>query len=467
MTETTDHTAVRLECTEELLTGWGRTRPTRASVARPSTVDDFADILATPASRGIIARGLGRSYGDQAQNAGGIVMMMTGIEQVHSLDVDARVVTVDAGVSLDHLIRFLVPFGLFIPVSPGTRFVTVGGAIAADIHGKNHHVDGTFCQHVIGFTLHTPVGTVRVDPSSEHDLFWATAGGLGLTGVIGRVCLRLQSIETATMTVDTERTRDIDDVLARMEADDDRYQYSVAWIDSAARGASLGRSVLTRAQHTRLEELPPSGRTCALRLPEGHAFSAPAWLPPGLINQQSVRIFNKVWYRKAPRREHGRLQSMLAFFHPLDGVRNWNGLYGQRGFLQYQMVVPFGAEEILRMVLERLSSYGSSSAVTVLKRFGPSNPGLLSFPMPGWTLALDLPVGRPELGSLLDRLDDLVVAAGGRLYLAKDSRVRAELVPLMYPRIDEWNRVRARVDPRGALQSDTARRLSLSRGRPR
>jgi len=444
-----------------LLTGWGRTAPSSASVVRPGDPEELAGLVGAAPDRGLIARGLGRGYGDCAQNSGGLVVDTLGMARVHAIDPGRGVVTADAGVSLDTLMRVLLPLGWFVPVSPGTRQVTVGGAVAADIHGKNHHVDGTFCAHVAGFTLHTPTGRRNVSPESDPDLFWATAGGMGLTGILGQVTVRMRPVETTSMCVTTERSADLDDVLTRMTEGDDRYEYSVAWIDCLARGASLGRSVLMRGRHARLDELPEKARPTCLSFHPGAMAQAPPWVPDGLLNRLTVRLFNETWFARAPRMDEDRLVPLHSFFHPLDGVTDWNRLYGRRGFLQYQFVVPFGEEDALRRAVTRLSEARCPSFLAVLKRFGPANPGPLSFPIPGWTLALDIPVGQPSLAGLLDDLDDLVTVAGGRVYLAKDSRLRPDLLSTMYPRLDEWRRVRARVDPDRVLRSDLSRRLGL------
>ncbi len=447
---------------EILLTGWGRTTPTRSRVHLPADTDATLRLMADGnGSRGLLARGLGRAYGDAAQNAGGDVLDMTSLAGIHAVDVDAATVDVDAGVSLDTLLRHLVPLGLFVTVSPGTRYVTVGGALACDIHGKNHHREGSFARSVLSFDLLTPDGEVRtVTADADPEVFWATAGGMGLTGVVLRATLKLLRIETAMVSVDTERAGDLDDVMARMEARDDDYRYSVAWIDLLASGAAMGRSVLTRGDHTPLADLPEGKRANALDYGPKALLSAPAFLPPGLLNRLTVRAFNELWFRKAPVSQIGHPESIATFFHPLDMIGDWNRIYGRAGFLQYQFVVPFGQEGAMRQIVEELVRHQCPSFLAVLKRFGPGN-GLLSFPSPGWTLALDIPAAMGGLGPLLARLDERVVDAGGRIYLAKDSRLAPHMVPRMYPELDRWRELRERLDPKRRMTSDLARRLQL------
>ncbi len=446
----------------ELLTGWGRTAPSRADVARPHHRDQVPDLMELPPARGLIARGLGRSYGDAAQCAGGTVVDVTGLDRVRQADLTSGHVRVEAGVSLDALLRAFVPRGWFVPVTPGTRHVTVGGALAADIHGKNHHRDGAIASHVTAIDLITPTGPRSVAPSGpEAELYWATAGGMGLTGIITEVSISLLAVETSRIRVDTERLANLDDLMAAMEEGDKAYRYSVAWVDCLAKGRSLGRSVLTRGDHATLAELPAKQRATARAFDPQVPLGVPAGMPNGLLNLATVRAFNELWFRKAPKRQQGRLQSLTAFFHPLDAVGSWNLLYGSRGFLQYQFVVPFGAEETLRACVERLSRTGWVSSLAVLKRFGPADAGPLSFPTAGWTLAVDIPVGPARLGRLLDDLDQEIAGCGGRVYLAKDSRLRPELVASMYPLLDKWRAVRDRVDPDRVLCSDLARRLDL------
>ncbi|WP_367044433.1 FAD-binding oxidoreductase [Streptomyces sp. Je 1-332] len=442
------------------VSGWGRTAPSTARLIRPRSPEEAVAALEACGERGGIARGLGRAYGDAAQNAGGAVIDMTGMDRVHAIDADAGTVLCDAGVSLHRLMEVLLPLGWFVPVTPGTRFVTVGGAIGADIHGKNHHGSGSFSRHVMAVELLTADGSVQAVERGSA-LFDATAGGMGLTGLILAATLQLQPVETSLMTVDTERATDLDDLMARLTATDHRYRYSVAWIDLLARGASMGRSVLTRGDHAPLDALPARARRAPLTFRPGQLPPAPRFLPEGLLGRRSVGLFNELWYRKAPRSRVGELQKMSTFFHPLDGVPHWNRVYGRGGFVQYQFVVGYGKEEALRRIVRRISERGCPSFLAVLKRFGEGDPGWLSFPMPGWTLALDIPANLPGLGAFLDELDEEVAAADGRVYLAKDSRLRPEMLAAMYPRLDDFRALRADLDPRGLFRSDLSRRLAL------
>ena len=452
----------------QLLTGWGRTPASAGTVVRRRSSDrpGLAELVGGLPPRGAIARGLGRSYGDSAQNGGGLAIRLDDELAPGSLTVDARAGTVTAagGVSLDRLLRASIPAGLFVPVSPGTRLVTVGGAIASDIHGKNHHVDGTFGTHVRSLTLLLADGsTVDIGPDRRPDLFWATVGGMGLTGIVVEATVEMLRIETSQMSVDTERADDLDHLLDLMTSGDHRYRYSVAWIDLLARGPALGRSVLTRGDHARVEELTPRQSVQPLAYQPGHLVSVPALVPGrGLLNHATIAAFNEVWFRASPRRRVGEIVAIPRYFHPLDAIGAWNRLYGRRGLVQYQFLVPFGAEESLRRVVTRFAERGTPSFLSVLKRFGAANPAPLSFPAPGWTLTLDIPASVDGLAELLAELDEVVLAAGGRHYLAKDAVSTPDAIRRGYPRLAEWQAVRDSVDPHGCWASDQSRRLRLT-----
>lgn len=450
-----------------LLAGWGRVNPTAATIRDVEPADLAAAVKDLP-RRGGIARGLGRSYGDPAQNSGGHVLRLASTVEQVVIDDRAGTVTAGGGVGIDDLLAMLVPRGWFVPVTPGTRFVTIGGAVASDIHGKNHHREGSFGNHVTRLRLMLADGSVvelspDPAPGNDADLFWATVGGMGLTGVIVDATFRLIPIETSRMSVETHRIGHLDDVMERMAASDADFRYSVAWIDLLARGKHLGRGVLTNGEHAAPDQLTPAGASDPLAYDGRQLVAVPPVVPPvGVINRLSVMAFNEIWYRRARQGRHVGLESIPAYFHPLDLVGGWNRVYGRSGFLQYQFVVPVGAEPVLRSVIERISAAQLPIFLTVLKRFGAGNRGPLSFPMGGWTLAIDVATDREGLAPLLRSLDDLVLAAGGRHYLTKDFHMTPADVRRGYPRLDEWRTIRDRVDPAGVWASDLSRRLELT-----
>jgi decaprenylphospho-beta-D-ribofuranose 2-oxidase len=450
-------TAPDLDTSAEELSGWGRTAPARAHVATPVDEESVVRLLKT-ASRPLIARGLGRSYGDAAQSSGGMVVATSQLAEIGKLDEEAGTIEVGGGVSLHRLMQEIIPRGWFVAVTPGTRYVSVGGAIASDIHGKNHHCDGSFARHVTSMVLATPAGTKVVTPDDDAELFWATAGGMGLTGIVVRATLRLLPIETSWMQVENRRFTTLEALMSVMEQSDDGHRYSVAWLDCLASPAGRRRSILTLGDHAAASTLPARLRPRELEPPEEPRLRVPLVPPLRMANRLSVRVLNEGWFRVSSR---GTVVPLSTYFHPLDGIGGWNVLYGPAGFVQYQFAVAPERADIVEDAVEAIAASGIPAFLAVLKRFGPGTPGPLSFAQSGWTLALDFPVGPPGLSTLLDSLDEMVAAAGGRVYFAKDARLRPDLVAAMYPRLAEMAAVRRRVDPKGVLASDLSVRLGL------
>ncbi|NDB17963.1 MAG: FAD-binding oxidoreductase [Actinobacteria bacterium] len=439
--------------TQQLFAGWGGTAATWAESVRPAHEDALARLLTDGDGR-VIVRGLGRSYGDAAQTAGGTVISLESLNAVSGWERGDAVVTCGAGVTLLDLINLAVPRGWFIPVSPGTAMVTVGGAIAADVHGKNHHNAGSFGSHVRRIRLMTADAVVHIlEPGAPE--FAATVGGMGLTGVILDADIQLMPVAGDSMSVTTVRTRDLETTLEEL-ARADAARYSVAWLDVLARGAVFGRGIVTSGDH--IEHKRPTA-AAVLRRPK---LAAPRRVPSGLLNRHTVSAFNSGWYHRAPRRREDEVQSMREFFHPLDSLDSWNRVYGRAGFVQYQFVVPEHRVDALRTILRRFADDSIASFLTVLKRFGPGNDSPLSFPIAGWTLAVDIPAGTPGLAGTLAWADEQVASAGGRVYLAKDSRMAPESLRAMYPRLDEFLHVREDMDPDGRFASDLSRRLRIS-----
>ncbi len=457
---------------QKALCGWGRTARSRSRVIAASGVQDVVDFLARPVPpiSGVIARGAGRSYGDAAQNDGGYVLDMTGWDRILSIDDRARLVTAQAGATIAQLMVGLAAHGLTLPVVPGTRHVTLGGAIASDIHGKNHHRDGGMARHVVALSLCTPAGgCVEVSPEADPELFYATFGGMGLTGVVLQATVQAESLASPWVSADVDRTDGLEQTLELM-AGEERHRYSVAWLDLLAEGSKMGRAVISQADPLPPDCAPPVQGGVSRRrhaypgsLARGPALEVPPGLPGGLLHPLGVRAFNALRWRAAPRRERGKPLALVPYFFPLDGVGDWNRLYGPAGLIQYQFVVPSGQEAALVRCFELMRSRRLPVYLAVFKRFGAFFGGPLSFPLQGWTLAVDVPAGAPGLRSTLDELDQLVAGCGGRVYLSKDARMQRAALEAMYPQLDSFNAQRAKVDPDGVLRSDLARRLGLCR----
>lgn len=448
--------------TTRRVSGWGGVSPARSTVRREAYPAAVAAAVRQAALPGVIARGLGRSYGDAAQIDGGTVLDSRALTEAGPVDTAARTIDVGAGLSLGDLSKRLAPQGWMLPAVPGTRHVTVGGALAADIHGKDHHGHGGFGATVLSFNLVTADGASRVvTHEAERALFEATVGGMGLTGVVTFARLRVEPLPSGFASVRTEKARDLAAVMDGMAAGDRDARYAVAWLDLSM-PSRRGRGILQFADLAPREALPEKRRDA----PAGYGAPAAVPVPPlpgdGLARPRIVRALNQAYWRMPRRRE--RLQSLARFLHPLDGLRRMDHLYGRDGFLQYQFVVPHGQERVLAAIAERFASSPVTPTLAVLKRLGEVGPGMLSFPLAGWTLAVDLPAADARVFLLLDEMDEAVAEAGGRVYLAKDARLRPEVMHAMYPRLDEWQGVKRSIDPTGVFQSDLSRRLGLTGG---
>lgn len=441
------------------LSNWGNYPSIETTLYTPRQIQDV-EVLAHETSS-LVARGLGRCYGDSALHPA-CVLSTERLDRFLSFDEGTGLLTAEAGVSLAEIIHCFAPRGWFVPVTPGTSFVTLGGAFASDVHGKNHHVAGTFGQHVDWVDVITAErGIVRCSPSEHADLFHATRGGHGLTGIIVRVAVRMVRIpslwirQTSLKTTSLAETMDAFEQCAAAP-------FSVAWIDCLKQGQTLGRSILMYGDFASPESLPR--QTDAFRQPSPKRLSVPFNAPSIALNPLSVRAFNTLYYGKSPRASSDSLVSCSTFFHPLDAVLHWNRIYGKRGFTQYQFVIPKEAgREGLHKVLQRIAASGLGSFLAVLKLFGAQEtaPGNISFPTEGYTLALDFPVS-DKLFPLLDELDHMVLDYGGRHYLTKDARMSATTMRQGYgTALDTFLDVKRAWDPTNRFTSVQATRLNL------
>ncbi|MCG7296365.1 FAD-binding oxidoreductase [Corynebacterium afermentans] len=465
-----------MELTTQSLYGWGRTAPSTAQVLSTADVDTIAQAVKQVADenselpehkrRGVIARGMGRSYGDPAQNGGGLVVDMTPLNRIHSIDPDTGIVDVDGGVTLDQLMKAALPYGLWVPVLPGTRQVTIGGAIGPDIHGKNHHSAGSFGDHVLSMELLVADGRVlHLEPTGETaELFWATVGGMGLTGIILRARIQMTFTETAYFIADTDRTDTLDETIAaHSDGSEVNYTYSSAWFDAISAPPKTGRSTISRgslATLDQLKELAPKLAKDPLKFNAPQLMTVPDIFPSWTMNKLSLMAIGEAYYFMG-KPARNQVQNLTQFYQPLDLIGEWNRGYGKAGFLQYQFVVPTDAVEPFKDIIYDIQASGHYTALNVFKLFGEGNQAPLSYPMKGWNVCVDFPI-RPGLNEFLDRLDDQVMQFGGRLYLAKESRTSAEKFHKMYPELPGWLKTRREIDPTGVFASDMSRRLELN-----
>ncbi len=446
------------------ISGWGCHNHAKAKIINPVNLEHLEEIINNAKRKSIISRGLGRSYGDAAQLDNEQVIDLKFFNHIN-LNKEKRIVTAGSGVSINSLLEKIVPLGFFIPVSPGTRYVTIGGAIASDVHGKNHHVNGSFGNHIHEISLIDGLGNFKKLSNNnnsslqEKNQFWATIGGMGLTGVIIEASFSLIPIKTSKILVDVYKYKDLDDLMDAMVNSENDYQYSVAWVDSLSKS---NKGIFTGGNHALDIDLKRNNfYNNPLSYESKSLASAPSFFPNGILNRYSVKAFNEAWFRKTPKFEEGDLQSISKFFHPLDGIKNWNRLYGSKGFIQYQFVVPDNESKVISEVLEITRKYGTPSFLTVLKKFGKGNDSFLSFPIKGWTLAIDIPLTFSNLNEILKKLDEKVLNAGGRIYLAKDSRQSPEMFQNSYPLLNSWKKIRSSMDPNNIFCSDLAKRLNI------
>ncbi len=444
----------------QVISGWGRNSYAKVNIFEPLREEQIREKIINASKRSLITRGLGRAYGDSAQLDKETVIFLKNFNSV-TIDKNNSEITAQGGVSFDEILSIIIPQGYFLPVSPGTRYVTVGGAIAADVHGKNHHKDGTFGKNVKRLLLMDGKGELlelsQNDKSEENRAkFWATVGGMGMTGVILEATFSLIPISSSFISVDTSRHENLDGLMHKMIESDKSHRYSVAWVDSLNKNF---RGVLTCGNHAHENLLPVKSKSKALQYDIKSLGKTPNLIPGGLLNQLTVKAFNEAWYRKSPKLKEGELQSIGKYFYPLDGIKDWNLIYGKQGFIQYQFVIPDMASYMVRYTLEVLRKLPASCFLTVLKRFGNVNPSPLSFPIPGWTLAIDIPANTPNLYEELNKLDAKIVSEGGRIYLAKDSRQSSETFSKSYPRLMEWLKIKETLDPKNIFMSDCFKRL--------
>ena len=438
------------------IANWGN-YPVMESDERFFSFDDQLQKLVDESTH-FIPRGNGRCYGDASLSTETINTLK--YDKVLSFDIENGILECQSGLTLDKILEFIVPKGWFLPVTPGTKFITVGGAVGSDVHGKNHHVDGSFSNHIVEMELILADGTKTVcSPGKNVELFDATCGGMGLTGLITKVKFRLKKIETSYIKQKQVKAENLDEVI-RLFEEYNHYTYSVAWIDCLKKGSHFGRSILILGEHAKVDQLPEKYKAAPLKLPAKKSIPFPINLPSWVLNTFTVKLFNFLYYGKNFKKEINNVVSYEPFFYPLDAILNWNRGYGKKGFVQYQFVLPLKAKQGLVEILNRISDEGLGSFLAVLKVFGKQD-SLISFPTEGYTLALDFPV-RKGLFEFLDELDKIVLNYGGRLYMSKDARMKPEVLKAGYPRLEEFKRIINKYNPKGKIRSIQSDRLQLT-----
>jgi decaprenylphospho-beta-D-ribofuranose 2-oxidase len=444
---------------KEKIGGWGNYPVEECFVYRPEKLSDLKELVEWQDDTYRISRGNGRSYGDTALNGGHSLLLLTKFNRFLSFDAERGILECEGGTMLEEIIEFFLPKGYFLPVTPGTKYVTLGGAIANDVHGKNHHKAGCLSEHILDLKLLTASGEILTCSREQNaDLFWATVGGIGLTGIILSARMKLIQVSSTTIDVNYLKATNLEEAFELFRHHDHLYDYSVAWIDCLATGDSLGRSVLMLGNHS------PSSETTSNFLPinRKRKWKVPIEMPSSLLNPLTIKGFNHFYYHSFKDGSHKTID-YDSYFYPLDSILNWNRLYGKKGFIQYQVVFP---EETsfagLTEMLKKLSQSKRPSFLAVLKSFGMENKGLLSFPFKGHTLALDFPVKDQTIFPFLKEMDELVLRYNGRIYLAKDSVLHPDTFKAMYPKLEQFKKIKKEVDPKGIFSSSMSRRLGIT-----
>ncbi len=444
-----------LQYSHSTLSGWGHYPLVASKSLRP----EFLSKICFPHDVSITPRGYGRSYGDAALNKTGVTLLTERLNRLLHFDEHTGLLTAEAGVSIKDIIDVFVPRGWFPAVVPGTQYVSLGGCIACDVHGKNHHKVGSFGNNVDNFKL-LFANDLEIPCSNHHEaqLFWATIGGMGLTGLITEASCKLIPIESAYISSQYQASVDLEDSFIKLR-ESEQQPYSVAWLDCMHSGKKLGRGIIFSGHHATKAELPPT-ITQPLALTHHRQTNIGMMLPSGILNRHLITLYNNHFYRKHKRKAGPHICGLQPFFFPLDNLKNWYRLYGKKGMLQYQFVVPEEqAFTAVKTILEETLKQKKPAFLAVLKHLGEENSGLLSFPQQGFTVALDFPLRTPGLFALLDQLDEIVLQYHGRVYLAKDARMQAQTFKAMYPHYSSWQKIKAKHDPDNRFHSSLAERL--------
>jgi decaprenylphospho-beta-D-ribofuranose 2-oxidase len=446
-----------MQFAEETLSGWGNIPKSSSKVVYPRDANDITRILTVDK---ILPRGLGRSYADQATNQNHLILKMEKMDHFISFDERRGILACEAGVTLDEIITVLAPRGWFPMITPGTKYITIGGAIANDVHGKAHHADGCFVNCVYDFTIMLADGRiVKASREENSDLFWGNFGGLGLLGTILTATIQLRKIETTYFKQKAIAAKNLDEMLDAIENSNHDFTYSVAWIDPMAKGKRLGRGVLTVGNHARLEDLPKKLSTNPLKIGKKPLLFVPFYLPEFILNPLTVSLLDVVLYWK--QKSAPEISHYDSFFYPLDMISEWNRGYGKRGFIQYQFVIPMeNGRENIRKILFEITSSNCIPFLNVLKKFGKEQ-GILSFPFEGYTFAIDFPI-TPQLKPFTQKLDRMVLDMGGRIYLGKDAYLDEATFKAMYPQYTKWLSIKRKYDPNNTYTSDLSRRIGLT-----